>query len=120
MDGTCKACGKSVLFIKEGIYDGFTKTGEALKCSSCGALQDEGEAQINAAPSTPSIFSDEDRSPAINLFAEGENKTICRYCEHYVVNPFTQRCGLHEKETEATDTCFDFKEKPEEDEEGED
>ena len=34
MDGTCKACGKSVLFIKEAIYEGFTKTGEALKCSS--------------------------------------------------------------------------------------
>lgn len=108
MDGVCKVCDKSVLFIKEAIYEGFTKTGEALKCSSCGAMQEPCEAGDAVSADVPGIFSDEDRSPAINLFADGENKTICRYCVHYVVNPFTQRCGLHEREIEATDTCFDF------------
>ena len=43
MDGVCAGCGKSVLFIREAVYDGFTKTGELLKCSQCGHIV-EGEA----------------------------------------------------------------------------
>jgi hypothetical protein len=125
MDGKCLACGQEVLFIKEAVYDGFTKTGDVLKCSSCGASQDAPDAGgdddpliANTPSKLPSIFSEEDRSPGIDLFADGENRIICRYCEHYVLNPFTQRCGKHDKEVEATDTCFDFTAQTEGEDEG--
>jgi hypothetical protein len=33
---------------------------------------------------------------------------ICRHCRHYVVNPYTQKCMLHDREVTAVDTCADF------------
>jgi hypothetical protein len=119
MDGTCKGCGKSVLFIREPVYDGFTKTGEILKCSQCGHIAEGEASDVLATPEQVDIFTDADRSPEINLFAEGENRIICRYCVYYVVNPFTQRCARHKKEVQATDSCFDFEERVEEEEEEE-
>ena len=118
MDGLCEGCGKSVLFIREAVYDGFTKTGELLKCSQCGYIVEGEAAEVLEKPKPPSLFTDEERSPEINLFAEGENRVICRYCVHYVVNPFTQRCARHKKEVQATDTCCDFEEREEEDDSG--
>jgi len=47
-----------------------------------------------------------------DIFAEDEKGRNCRYCKHYVVNPFTQRCGLHGRTVEATDTCEDFQSAP--------
>jgi hypothetical protein len=40
--------------------------------------------------------------------AEAGPLRICRNCRSYVVNPFTQKCMLHEREVTATDTCPDF------------
>ncbi len=103
----CPGCGRETLVIKEPVYDGFTRIGERMKCAVCGHCFEE-----PAAPplpkKTPVIFSEEDRPAAIKIFDEGENRTICRYCKHYLVNPFTQRCARHNREVEATDTCDDF------------
>ena len=43
-----------------------------------------------------------------DIFSACEKQRCCRYCKHYVVNPWTQRCGLHERNVEATDLCDDF------------
>jgi rubredoxin len=103
----CPVCGKETLVIKEPVYEGFTRAGERMKCAVCGHRF---EASVETAPAkkTPAIFTEEDRPVAIKIFDEGENRTICRYCKNYLVNPFTQRCSLHNKEVEATDTCRDF------------
>lgn len=108
----CPSCNKESLVLRKPLYDGFTRIGEQMTCAICGHVFDQPAVQAEepapAKKKLPSIFSDEDRSPAINLFSDGENKVICRYCSNYTVNPFRQWCGLHRKEVEATDTCGQF------------
>ena len=60
-------------------------------------------------------LSNTDRSAEVAVFKENEKGRICRYCKNYIVNPFTQWCSRHKKEVEATDTCKQFKLKPEPD-----
>ena len=107
MEGTCHACKRNALFIRKPVYDGFTKVGESYTCSSCGARQD-GRTLSSGVAAKPRVFSDDDAPRAVKLFAEGENRRICRYCANYLVNPFTQRCFLHQKAVESTDSCLDF------------
>jgi ribosomal protein S27E len=106
-DQFCPACNKETFVIKEAVYEGFTRIGERMKCAVCGHLF---EPPTETAPvkKTPDIFSEDDKSPVLNVFGEGENRVICRYCKHYLVNPFKQWCGFHKKEVEATDTCSSF------------
>jgi hypothetical protein len=68
-------------------------------------------------PAAPKVFSEDEKAVAPKVFKEGEKGRFCRYCRHYVVNPFTQRCALHRRAVEATDTCpqFDPAPPPEED-----
>lgn len=103
----CPVCGKETLVIKEPVYEGFNRVGERMKCAVCGH-RFEAPAESAPAKKVPAIFTEADRPAAIKIFAEGENRTICRYCKNYLVNPFTQRCSRHNKEVEATDTCRDF------------
>lgn len=113
MNGICKQCGKEAIFVREAVYEGFTKVGEQEKCSLCGyteMVQPVVEEASSPAPGfeLPSIFDESDRSVDIQLFDEGENRQICRYCVSYIVNPFTQRCVKHQREVDATDTCSEF------------
>ena len=106
----CPSCNQEALFTLEAQYDGFTKTGEAWICSSCGWVQ-ETEASGSSEKKDPlaAFFGDENASEDINLFdVEAETARSCRKCTHYVIHPFTQRCGLHDKEVAATDVCPDF------------
>ncbi len=107
----CPSCNKDTLVIKEPVYEGFTRTGERLKCAVCGHLFENPDTPAPA-KKVPAIFTDADRSPVIKVFGEGENQSLCRYCTHYTVNPFRQWCGLHRKEVEATDTCDRFEKRP--------
>jgi hypothetical protein len=63
-------------------------------------------------PAVPRVFSDDERPDAPKVFKETEKGRFCRYCKHYVVNPFVQRCALHRKSVEATDTCSRFEVPP--------
>jgi rubredoxin len=109
----CPVCGKETLVIKEAVYEGFTRVGERMKCAVCGHAFDAPAEEPTPVRKVPAIFSDDDLPPAVKIFDEGENRTICRYCKNYLVNPFKQWCGRHEKEVEATDTCPDFEPRPE-------
>ncbi len=93
----CSQCGAESILLRKPVYENFTKTGERLFCASCGHEYGDIEDVQFKKRETQSIFDDIE---AIHT---------CRRCAHYVVNPFTQRCGLHEKEVEATDVCDDFK-----------
>lgn len=107
----CTHCGNDALLRREPIYDGFTKTGEQLSCSSCGHLfANEADVPFKRKTAEPVIFTEADRSAKVELFDEGENRHLCRYCANYIVNPFTQFCSVHKKEVQATDHCTRFEE----------
>ncbi len=96
---------------RETVYDGFTKVGEKLSCSSCRhEYASEAEVPFKAEQPDPKIFTEADRSAKVNVFDEGENQRLCRHCANYIVNPFTQFCAIHKKEVQSTDTCDRFSE----------
>jgi hypothetical protein len=110
----CKNCGADTLLKREAIYDGFTKTGEKLICSSCGfEYADDAAVPFKAKKADPVIFTEADRSKKVDVFDDDENRSLCRYCASYIVNPFTQFCSIHKKEVQATDTCPQFEESKE-------
>jgi len=108
----CSACGKDTLLIRKPKYDGFTKVGEELTCSSCGhEYEDEASVPFKGRKKIE-VFSENDRSRQVKVFREGEAARLCRHCVSYVINPFMQWCSLHKKEVQATDTCNRFEPKP--------
>ncbi len=115
----CRNCGADTLLKREAVYDGFTKTGEKLVCSSCGfEYETEADVPFKAQKSAPQIFTEADRSAKVDVFDDGENARLCRYCANYIVNPFTQFCAVNKKEVQATDSCNRFKKASEKDEAG--
>ena len=112
----CTACGAETLVRREPVYEGFKKTGEQFVCVDCGhAYASEDDVPFKERKSAK-VFSDDDLSPAVDVFDEDEKWKNCRYCIHYVVNPFTQRCSLHVKQVAATDLCEDFERQEDADE----
>lgn len=112
----CRNCGADTLLQRDAVYDGFTKTGEKLTCSACGVeYASENEVPFKARKAAPKIFTDADRSAKVEVFNDGENQRLCRYCANYIINPFTQFCALRKKEVQATDTCARFEQAQEKD-----
>ena len=104
----CTACNEDTFIRREPIYDGFEKTGEKISCISCGHVFDDETDVPFKDNSGPKIFTDADRSKKIKIFKSDEKGRNCRHCTHYIVNPFVQRCGLHNKDVKATDLCEKF------------
>ena len=104
----CVSCGKQSLVRREPVYDGFKKVGEVFVCVSCGHRYEQ-EADVPFKEQRAArVFTEADRTKAVDVFAGDEKGRNCRHCVHYVVNPFVQRCGLHHRIVEATDCCGDF------------
>ena len=54
----CEACETDSLVRSEPVYDGFTKTGEAFVCVSCGhRYEDEESTPFKSGGRKPQIFS---------------------------------------------------------------
>lgn len=105
----CTCCGAEAFLHREPLYEGLKKAGEELSCSACGfVFKSEAAVPFKEISSAPEIFTEADRSKKVEVFNEGENKLICRYCANYVVNPFMQFCSHHKKEVQATDSCPRF------------
>lgn len=105
----CTTCGKTALARREPRYEGFRKVGEDVVCTACGHRYDGAEATpFVDRPKGPSVFGEDDKPVAVKVFREDERGRCCGHCRHFVVNPFTERCGLHNRRTQATDLCFDF------------
>ncbi|MCK5850019.1 MAG: hypothetical protein KAH23_03820 [Kiritimatiellae bacterium] len=107
----CTECGEDTFVRREPVYEGFKKVGETFICTSCGRKFNDIDSVPFKEKKISTILTDADKSPQIQIFDENERRKNCRYCEHYLANPFTQRCGLRDKPVEATDICFDFKTK---------
>jgi len=108
----CPACGADTLLRRESVYEGLRVVGVRRLCASCGHVFEREEDVPFKQTRTTSIFSEADRGVKVEIFRDDEKGHTCRYCEHYVVNPFTQWCGLHHKDVEATDTCGRFSARP--------
>ena len=108
----CTECGEDTFVRREPIYEGFKKTGETFICISCGHNFPDPDNVPFKEKKLSTILTDADKSPEIQIFDKNERGKNCRYCEHYLKNPFTQRCSLHDKPVEATDICFNFRAKP--------
>src|SRR5690606_34561263 len=72
----CPTCGKETLVLKEAVYEGFTRTGDRMKCAVCGHTFEAPVEELSK-KKAPSIFTEADRSPTLAIFGEGENKVIC-------------------------------------------
>lgn len=81
-------------------YDGFTPVGEVEVCAFCGKELAASGAEVA-----------QEELPA-GLRREGERQ-VCYLCAHYVVNPFVQKCILHDREVEALDSCSSFRRREE-------
>lgn len=105
---TCPACKQEVMFVTEAQYDGFTKIGDKRRCTNCGYETGASAPTVKKADPFAGIFKDDDLPEVPQVFDGDENARFCRYCAHYVVNPFRQRCMKFEKDVDATDTCPSF------------
>lgn len=119
MDGrqeiNCAGCGRVTLARREAIYEDFKKTGECCICTSCGRrYASPEETPFVARQAKPEVFSPEDIPPAVQVFKASERRHSCGWCRHFIINPFNQRCGLSNREVEATDVCGRFAARPEE------
>ena len=104
----CTHCDADTLVRREPVFEGFKKTGERFICTACGHVYETEAAVPFKQARKSTVFTDADRPERVRVFRDEERGGTCRLCRHYVVNPFTQRCGLHHREVEATDTCPDF------------
>jgi hypothetical protein len=119
MEIKCEACNTIAVAKPEPIYDGFKKIGTHYICTSCGKVYpSEEETPFVEFSEKPNIFGDDDKPDIPSIFNEDERQKSCRWCQHFVINPFTQRCGLTHEVVEATDLCVRFEKKEEEEEGG--
>ncbi len=108
----CRACGRESFLLRAPTYEGFTKTGEKLSCAACGHVYAREEDVPYQGVRQVRVFDASEAPQPVKLFQDAEKGRFCRYCRNYVVNPFTQRCGLTRREVQATDCCGDFDPKP--------
>ena len=108
----CTSCGADTLLKREPRYEGLKKVGERLLCATCGHEYAAEDVVPFKLKKTVQVFSEDDKPRKADLFAGDEKGRNCRHCRHYLVNPFTQRCGLHFKAVQATDVCPDFEALP--------
>ena len=109
----CGRCGQAAFLLRNPVYEGFSKIGDELSCSACGAVFASSAEYEVKQQQVIQVFTEEDRSEEIHVFKEDEYKCMCRYCRYYVVNPFMQWCSAHKKEVQATDSCSRFESIPE-------
>lgn len=114
----CEFCNKHSFLIKKTIMDGWTKKNEVLSCSSCGKIIEE----IKTDDLTGRHDDTEnDKLDKLAKFLgtekekkktiKSEEKKFCRDCEHYIIHPFVNRCGLKDIEVHPMDDCGLFKRK---------
>lgn len=112
MEIKCTTCDTVAVAKPEAIYEGFKKTGTQFICTACGeTYPSEEETPFLQASEKPAIFTDDDKPDIISIFADDERQRCCGWCVHFVINPFSQRCGLSNLPTEATNLCVRFEKK---------
>ena len=107
------ACNRLTLARAEPVYEDFKKVAETFVCTACGhRYPSRDKTPFVDADGRPRVFSDADKPVAVKVFKADARRRSCAWCRHYIVNPFYQRCGLNNREAEATDVCARFTPKP--------
>jgi hypothetical protein len=115
MEIRCTACRHLTLARAEPVYEDFKKVAETFVCTACGYRYPSREkTPFVDANGRPRVFSDADKPAAVKVFQADERRRSCTWCRFFIVNPFSQRCGLNNREVEATDVCARFAAKPDE------
>lgn len=113
----CTACGKTAFVRAEPVFHGFTKVGEAYICLACGhryASAAETPFVESTGENGGGLFHATPKKDLADLLGIDGRHHSCRWCAHWILHPFEQRCGLTNKKTESTDECDRFEEKPRE------
>lgn len=113
----CPHCGRDSFLRKESIMDGFRKTGEVLKCASCGveiesvSIEKKESASVSTAEKGKALLDllGESDFVANKNVLEGTERRFCRDCVHRVMNAFRIHCSLHDRNVNSMDDCDDFK-----------
>lgn len=111
----CTACGKTTFVRAEPVFEGFRKIGEAYICLACGHRYPSAEETPFTAPAAAKasqLFQAPPKKDLSDLLGISRRHHSCRWCAHWILHPFDQRCGLTNKHTESTDECDQFEEKP--------
>lgn len=96
----CPKCGQKAPLKTQKIFDDhFNAAGEKKLCSLC-KFEFQNDEDI------PYI-----ETKTQKIFDPHAERRICQYCKNYVVNPWTQKCTLWNKEVTATDSCASFQRK---------
>ena len=109
----CKACNRLTLARAEPVYEDFKKVAETFVCTACGHRYPSREkTPFVDAEGRPRVFSEADKPETVSVFKSDERRRSCAWCRLFIVNPFSQRCGLSNREVQATDVCARFTAKP--------
>jgi len=110
----CTACGRVALARADPVYQEFKKVAEAFVCTDCGhRYSSRAETPFVASAGRPKVFTEADKPVAAQVFKADERRHSCAWCRHFIINPFNQRCGISNREVEATDVCDRFAAQPE-------
>ena len=91
----CPHCSQEAPVKTKKIYQGLKYIGNQYTCGFC-----QYEFSENEIP-----WAEE---KTLNVIDTTDTGHICQYCKHYIINPFTQRCLIHQKDVNATDSCAQF------------
>ncbi|OGV34806.1 MAG: hypothetical protein A2020_09805 [Lentisphaerae bacterium GWF2_45_14] len=113
----CPLCGKNSFLKKVPVLDGWTKKGDILACAACsGKIADlppvglAGNTGVQKGKSVSALESllGEKHSATPRIEAAEDEKSFCRDCKSYIVHPFMNRCGRHNKDVNPMSDCPDF------------
>jgi len=117
----CPHCGKDSFLKKETLMNGWTRTGEVLKCASCGAVIEHLDSDPLSGPAEK-CRADRSGLNALSALLGGETGTgpaapegfldqerkFCRDCAYRIATAFRMRCGRHDRDVNPMDDCPDF------------
>lgn len=113
MEIRCTACRHLTLARAEPVYEDFKKIAETFVCTACGhRYASREQTPFVDADGRPRVFSEADKPEAVKVFQADERRRSCAWCRYFIVNPFSQRCGLNNRQVDATDICARFAAKP--------
>lgn len=113
----CPHCGENTFLRLESVMDGWTKTGEVLKCSACGAVvgtpettpaKGKEKAKDNKRSALAALLGGDDTEPVVDAGFFATEKRFCRDCEHRIMTAFRIRCGKTNRDVGPMDDCPEF------------
>lgn len=108
----CPHCGEDTIVKSKPRMRGWTRIGDVLVCSLCGAelgTPDAPDADASGkAASALAALLGEAPAPKLRLDPGAEHRRFCRNCRHRIEHPFVLRCGRDGREIDPGGCCDNF------------